>query len=431
MILTVKPAAVLKGKVRLPSSKSYSIRSFMIAACGGQSTIIDPSNCDDAKVSMHVARFLGAKIKLTKRSSIFYCNVTACKNRSRISKINVKESGTVLRFLLPLLALRQRKVIIIGEGTLRGRPNVFLTRTLRKMGIVIKGSGKGESVPVRIAGGQLQGGTVTIDGTLSSQFISALLITCPQLMQDTKLTLSGKQLVSTDYIAMTCQVLKLSGIKIIKKGSRRYEIKGKQKFRGLTNFIVPSDYGLAAFLMAAAVLTKSDVTLTGHLTKKLVQADGHIVPLLRKMGVQLQTTSKWIRIKGPHALKGGNFSLRNCPDLVPIMSIMALFAKGRTRLYGIGHVRSKESDRISDLRKELLKIGAKITEKHDEIVIDPQERYKSNRLLDPHRDHRLAMSFCVLGSKIGVRVRDIECTRKSYPDFVKDFKAIGASVRKS
>jgi len=299
------------------------------------------------------------------------------------------------------------------------------------MGIVIKGSGKGESVPIRIIGGQLQGGTVTIDGTLSSQFISALLIACPQLMQDTKLTLSGKQLVSTDYIAMTCQVLKLSGIKIIKKGSKRYEIEGKQKFRGLTNFIVPSDYGLAAFLIAAAVLTKSDVTLTGYLTKKLIQADGHILPLLRTMGVQLQTTSKWIHIKGPHALKGGNFSLRNCPDLVPIMSILALFAKGKTRLYGIGHVRSKESDRISDLRKELLKIGAKITEKRDEIVIDPQERYKSNRLLDPHRDHRLAMSFCVLGSKIGVRVRDIECTRKSYPDFVKDFKAIGASVRKS
>ena len=431
MIVTVKPVSVLKGKVRLPSSKSYSIRSFMIAACGGRSTIIDPSNCDDVKVSIHVARTLGAQVKQTKKSLISRCTVIACKNRPRISKINVKESGTVLRFLLPLLALHGKKATVIGEGTLRGRPNLFLTRTLRKMGIDIKGSGKGESIPVHMIGGHLQGGAVTIDGTLSSQFISALLIACPQLMQDTNLTLRGKQLVSTDYITMTCQALKASGIKITKKGSRWYGIKGKQKFKGLRNFVVPSDYGLAAFLMVAAVLTKSDVTLTGHLTNKLVQADGHIVPLLRKMGVQFQKTSKWIRIKGPCILKGGHFSLNNCPDLVPIMSVLALFAKGKTRLYDIGHVRSKESDRISDLRKELLKIGAKITEKRDAIIIDPQERYKSNCLLNPHKDHRLAMAFCVLGSKIGARVKDINCTHKSYPNFVKDFKTIGARVRKS
>jgi len=431
MTLTVKPASVLKGKVRLPSSKSYSIRCFMIAACGGRSTIIDPSNCDDAKVSMRVAQSLGAQVKQTKKSYISRCNVIACKNRPHISKINVKESGTVLRFLLPLLALHGKKVAVVGEGTLRGRPNLFLTRTLRKMGIDIQGSGKGESIPIQMFGGHLQGGAVTIDGTISSQFISALLIVCPQLTQDTNLTIRGKQLVSTDYITMTCQALKASGVKITKRGSRRYKIKGKQKFNGLKNFIVPSDYGLAAFLMAAAVLTKSDVTLTGYLTNKLVQADGRIISLLRKMGVQFQKTSKWIRIKGPCTLKGGNFSLKDCPDLVPIMSILALFAKGKTRLYDIGHVRSKESDRISDLRKELLKIGAKITEKHNAIIIDPQAKYKSNRLLDPHKDHRLAMAFCVLGSKIGARVKDIHCIHKSYPDFVKDFKAIGASVRKS
>jgi len=431
MILTVKPASDLKGRIRLPSSKSYSIRSFMIAACGGRSTIINPSNCDDVKVSMHVARSLGAQIKQTKKSSVYHCNVIACKNRFGISKINVKESGTVLRFLLPLLALHGKKVTVVGEGTLRGRPNLFLTRTLRKMGIDIKGSGKGESIPVHMIGGHLQGGEVTIDGTLSSQFISALLIACPQLVQDTNLTLRGKELVSSDYITMTRQALKAGGIKIEKKGSRRYEIKGKQKFKGLKNFIIPSDYGLAAFLMAAAVLTNSDVTLTGHLSNKLIQADGHIIPLLRKMGVQIQKTSKWIRIKGPFKLKGGYFSLNNCPDLVPIMSILALFAKGKTYLCDIGHVRSKESDRISDLRKELIKIGAKITEKSDAIIIDPQERYKSNRLLDPHKDHRLAMAFCVLGSKIGARVKNINCTHKSYPDFVKDFKAIGVSVRKS
>jgi len=431
MTLTVKPSSVLKGEVRLPSSKSYSIRGFMIAACGGRSTIINPSNCDDAKVSMRGAQSLGAQVKQSTKSSNPRWNVTAHKHPFQISRINVGESGTVLRFLLPLLALYGKKVIVTGEGTLRGRPNLFLTQTLRKMGIDIKGYGKNESIPVRMKGGYVQGGTITIDGSLSSQFISALLIALPQLSQSTNLTLRGRRLVSTDYITMTCQILKKSGIKITKKGTRQYRIEGKQNFKGLKNFIVPSDYGLAAFLMAAAVLTKSHVTLRGHLTNELIQADGYILPLLKKMGVQFQKTSQWIRIKGPCVLKGGHFSLKNCPDLVPIMSILALFAKGKTRLVDIGHVRSKESDRISDLRKELLKIGAKITEKRDALVIDPQECYKSNCLLDPHKDHRLAMSFCVLGSKIGVRVKDIKCTHKSYPDFVKDFKAIGAIVRKS
>jgi len=431
MTLTVKPAFVLNGKIQLPSSKSYSIRAFMIAACGGRSVIIGPSNCDDAKISMRVAQALGAQVKQTTRSSVPRWNVTACDHSFRVSKIDVGESGTVLRFLLPLLTLHGKKVTVIGKGTLRGRPNLFLTRTLRKMGINIKGRGKGEGIPVTMIGGRLQGGAVTIDGTISSQFISALLIALPQLTQNSTLTLRGRRLVSIDYITMTCQVLKKSGIDIGKKRTRQYRIKGKQNFKGLKNFIVPSDYGLAAFLMAAAVLTESNVTLTGHLSNELVQADGRIIPLLKKMGVKFQKTSKWIRIKGPCTLRGGNFSLKDCPDLVPIMSVLALFAKGKTRLFDIGHVRSKESDRISDLRKELLKIGAKITEKRDAIVIDPQKSYKNDRLLDPHHDHRLAMSFCVLGSKIGARVKDIECTHKSYPDFVRDFKAIGAKVYKS
>ncbi len=430
MILTVKPAFFLKGKVQLPASKSYSIRGFMVAACGGSSTIINPSNCDDAKVSIRVIRSLGAQVKEVRRGPVSHWNIIANKHQSQISRISVKESGTVLRFLLPLLALRGRKMLVVGEGTLRGRPNLFLTQTLRGMGVDIKGRGKDEGIPVYLKGGVLHGGNITIDGSLSSQFVSALLIACPRLEQDTRLTLRGRRLVSTDYITMTCQVLEKSGVKIGKKGLRFYQIKGKQEFKGLKNFAVPSDYGLAAFLMAAAALNNSEVTLNGNLRDDLVQADGHIISFLDRMGVNLYKTSKSIQIKGPFELAGGNFSLRNCPDLVPIMTVLALFARGRTRLYNIGHARAKESDRITDLRIELAKVGAKITEKKDELIIDPQDRYMSDRLLDPHKDHRLAMAFCVLGLKLGIHVKDIECARKSYPDFVRHFKAIGAVVRR-
>ncbi|MDP8211830.1 MAG: 3-phosphoshikimate 1-carboxyvinyltransferase [Candidatus Zapsychrus exili] len=426
MTLHVKSATSLKGKVALPASKSYSIRAFIIASSGGRSIIKNTSNCDDAIVSIKVASLLGSKV-IKQKNNVWKVDASRVKNIS--CKIDVGESGTVLRFLLPIASLSSQKISIVGKGTLCGRPNLHLTNVLRKMGINIKGAGKKDSVPISLNGGELKGGKISIDGTLSSQFISALLIVAPKLKENTNIFLTGKKLVSSDYIAMTLQVLKLSGIKITKRNSRNYYVQGNQKFNGLKNFVVPSDYGLAAFLMAAATLIKSDIILEGRFNDKLIQADGHILRILKKMGVKFTKTSQSIKIKGPFKLKGGEFSLKDCPDLVPIVSVLALFASGKTRLYDIGHVRAKESDRISDLRKELLKVGAKVSEKKNELVIYPQKEYKEDCVFNPHNDHRLAMSFAVLGLKLGSRVENIECSSKSYPGFVRDFKAIGAKTK--
>lgn len=426
MILTVKPTSCLRGDVWLPASKSYSIRAFMIAACGGTSRIINPSNCDDALVAKRVAQYLGAKIVNSGRKTFV---VYAGKKSPNLSRINVKESGTVLRFLLPLLPLYGQRGCVVGEGTLRGRPNHFLTQVLRKQGINIRGKGILESVPVNLRGGKFKGGKIPIYGNLSSQFISALLIAGSKLEVDTEIIIKGRRVVSSDYIPMTHQVLAKAGIKIKKVGKRCYKIRGNQKLKGLKNFTVPSDYGLAAFFLASGALVQSKLNLKGYLTDDFIQADGRIISLLQQMGVKFKKTSRSITLSGPFKLKGGAFSLKDCPDLVPIMSVLALFAKGKTRLYDIKHARAKESDRISDLRGELLKVGAEVTEKSDELIIHPKEKYRNNVLLDPHHDHRLAMSFCVLGLKLGARIKNIECVSKSYPDFVKDFRKIGASIR--
>ncbi len=433
MILKVKSARCLNGSVNLPASKSYSIRAFLTAACGGTSQIIRPSDCDDAKVAIAAAKYLGAKIAL--RVSLWGKTTwtvqvpknTKAKTLSRPS-VNVRESGTVLRFLLPLLSLYQQKIRIIGEGTLKGRPNSHLTRVLRSRGVMIKGTGSAESVPIDLSGGRFKGGRMEINGTLSSQFISALLMAGPGLDDDTRLIIKGKRPVSSDYITMTCQVLKKSGVKINKVHNRLYTMDGRQKFKGLKNFHVPSDYGLAAFLLAAGALTESRLVLKGHLKDDLIQADGKILDFLRRMGIKYKKSASALKICGPSRIKGGSFSLKDCPDLVPIMAVLALFARGKTRLYHIGHARAKESDRISDLRSELLKIGANVKEKRDELIIYPGQKYKNNVLLNPHHDHRLAMAFCVLGLKIGVRVKNIECVSKSYPAFVKDIRRIGAAT---
>jgi len=164
--------------------------------------------------------------------------------------------------------------------------------------------------------------------------------------------------------------------------------------------------------------------LKGYFDDALIQSDGAIMGFLARMGLTMLRTAKSIRIKGPCVLKGGTFSLKRCPDLVPIMAVTAMFAKGVTHLKDIGHARVKESDRISDLRQELLKVGADIKETKDALIITPCAAYQGGVTLDPHHDHRLAMAFAVLGLKVGLKVKDMECTSKSYPGFVKAFKVL-------
>ncbi|MBF0479421.1 MAG: 3-phosphoshikimate 1-carboxyvinyltransferase [Candidatus Omnitrophica bacterium] len=419
MNFVVKPISGLKGEANCTASKSYSIRAFMIAACGGSSVIISPSNSNDAKVALKIALALGSKVKHAGDAFEIQGGILPLKQHS----ICVDESGTVLRFLLPLLALHDQKIIVDGIGTLVGRPNTFLIKTLQDMGVAIKGAGAKHSVPIHLNGGVMSGGKVTIDASISSQFVSALLIACPQLPNTTRLKLIG-HLVSGDYITMTLQMLKRAGIKIEVKSPREYVIPGNQKFKGLKKFHVPSDYGLAAFLMGAAALLPSNITLKGYFDDSLVQADGHIISFLEHMGVKIVRSQKAIKIKGPFELKADDFSLKECPDLVPIMAVLALFAKGPTRLFNIEHARVKESDRISDLRQELLKIGADVRETKNELFIYPREEYKTGAILDPHNDHRLAMAFSVLGLRIGCTVQNIECSHKSYPGFVKDLRVL-------
>lgn len=415
----------------MPASKSYSIRAFIVAACGGESVIRAASDCDDAVVARNAARQLGCLVKRDLKNT---CSIKAAQKKVQLRSLDVGESGTVLRFVLPLVSLFTKKLRIEGRGTLAGRPNHHLLQTLRQRGLSIKGDGPDEGIPIDFVGGELTSGLYTIAGDISSQFISALLITLPQLDGNSVIRISGAKVVSTDYLTMTLRILEDAGVVIDRRSEREFRIKGGQSFKGLKDFHVPSDYGLAAYHLAAATLLDSDVELLGHFADRYPQADGQILSLVTQMGVRYRKTNHSLRIKGPQALNGGEFSLRACPDLVPIMAILGLFAKGPTRLYGIGHARVKESDRISDLRRELLKIGADIKEKGDELLIRPWDvgsRKSLQVTLDPHHDHRLAMAFSVLGMKLGVTVRDIGCVAKSYPKFVQDIKKLGASCKKS
>ncbi|NLE64943.1 MAG: hypothetical protein GX606_03390, partial [Elusimicrobia bacterium] len=364
MILKIDPVPSLSGSIFLPASKSYSIRAVFVAACGGHSRLFGLSDCDDAKAAMRIIRSCGVRIKEGPRGDI-RVDAPGQPSRKKTGRVDVRESGTSLRFLLPLLPFYFHGATVTGRGTLVGRPNRHLCEALRRAGLDIRGRGAVESVPVVYRRGELSGGSLMIDGSLSSQFISALLIASPRLEKETRLLLKGRKLVSSDYVVMTERVLERAGIRIVRRSAREFRIPGGQVFRGLKDFHVPSDLGLAAFFMVASALVRSSVTLRGCFDAALPQADGAIVGLLKKMGHPCAASGGKMRLKGPVRLKGGTFSLAACPDLVPIMTVVAMFAQGPTVLKDIAHARAKESDRISDLRRELLKVGADIKETPD------------------------------------------------------------------
>lgn len=425
MKLIVKPTSCLEGRIVPPTSKSYSIRAFIISSLGGTSRIINPSLGDDVRVSINICKQSGAKVKRLKKN-IWYVKRVRKINFPKL--INVGESGTSLRFLLSLASLSPRHITVKAEGTLKSRPNKTLISVLRKMGANIKGSGHRETTPIFVDKGKIRAGRINIDGTLSSQFISSLLIALPLLKSDSTVNITGDYVVSSPYIDMTIAVLNRAGIKIGKKSIRQYKISGNQRFKGLGNFYIPVDYGLSAFLMAAACLNNSKVVLQAT-RDNLVQADKKIIEFLKKMGVKFKLSKNKITIKGPVRLRGGDFDCKDCPDLVPVLGILALFANRKTRLHGIGHLRIKESDRISDFRAELMKVGARVEESRDELVIFPVKEFKRNCIINPHNDHRLAMAFAILGTKIGITINNIECINKSYPKFLSDLRQLGASVK--
>jgi 3-phosphoshikimate 1-carboxyvinyltransferase len=220
VILSILPVKRLRGRIHLPASKSYSIRAFIIAARGGVSRVLHASDSEDAAIALSTAKDLGAVVKVRGNGRII--KASPLKVRSKI--FFVGESGTTLRFLLPLLAMHTCKARVRGKGTLLGRPNAHLCETLRRQGMDIKGLGKKESVPIVYQGGELTGGRVLVDGSLSSQFISALLIALPSLKVNSRIILTGREMVSADYIRMTVEILAKAGIVIKRISQREYAI---------------------------------------------------------------------------------------------------------------------------------------------------------------------------------------------------------------
>jgi 3-phosphoshikimate 1-carboxyvinyltransferase len=282
--------------------------------------------------------------------------------------------------------------------------------------------------PIIVRGGGIKGGSATIDGTISSQFVSALLISCIYADSDVRIKIKGKQ-VSKPYIEATLSTMKAFGVTIeYQSDFLEYNI-GSNEYKA-TVFDIPSDFSIAALILSAGVLAGKKIVLKG-LDFCLPQADSQIVDIIRIMEGKIEVDKQrgQITVCGSATLEGGHFDLSDTPDLLPVVSVLALKARSPVKISGVSHTRLKETDRIAKLASEFIKLGVYIKEDNDGLLINAPKKLK-NASLDAHDDHRLFMAFSIASllteksTVIGAESVDV-----SYPNFIDDMRKLGADIK--
>jgi 3-phosphoshikimate 1-carboxyvinyltransferase len=425
--LVIKQSKTLNGTVKAPPSKSFTHRAIIAASLSeGRSTIKNALFCDDTLATIEACRLLGARIVQNKQGTI---EIYGCSKPSTPDDvINCRDSASTMRFLTPVCALADGISVLTGEEGLRQRPMEPILTALMQLGVLCY-SAKGDGHPPFVVfGGGIAGGEVFIRGDVSSQFVSGLLFATPLGKKDTDIAMLTS-LESKPYVEMTIDILKKHGLRFeIQPEYDRFHVPSQQTYSP-SDHIIEGDFSSAAFLMAAATVTNSDVRIL-NLRSDSVQGDRVIVNLLQEIGVQIKVGKDFVEVQGvKNELKPINVDLIDNPDLIPVMAVVSCFAFGKSFIHGVKRLRFKESDRVSALLGELTKMGAKIKSTKDAIKVNGVKSLRGAEL-DSHGDHRIAMACVVAGLKAAgtTIVKGVECINKSYPDFVRDIVSLGAEV---
>jgi len=422
MKLIVNPTEKLMGEIQIPGSKSHTIRAIVIASLAeGSSKIINPLFSDDTKAAINGCRALGAKIE--EKNNLIVVNGFNAKPKKPKENLDMLNSGTSINLLTSVAALGDFKVILDGDASLRKRPVKPLLDALKKLGVNANSVNNNGCPPIEIQG-PIKGGETEVD-CKSSQYISSLLIACPLI--DNETIIHVKNPCEIPYINMTLKWLDEFGIKYENKNLEYFRIYGKQKYKAFKKSI-PADWSSAAFPVCAAAITKSDVLIKG-LDINDVQGDKKIIEYLKKMGADIKIEEQGIRIKGKE-LDGCEIDLNETPDALPVMSVVACFAKGRTRLFNVAHARIKETDRIKVMHDELKKMGADITEMDDGLSI--KHKALKAAKVNGHSDHRVVMALSLAGMIAdGKTIIDTaESVSVTYPNYFDSMKALGADFER-
>ncbi|EHI97768.1 3-phosphoshikimate 1-carboxyvinyltransferase [Clostridium sp. DL-VIII] len=415
----------LNGEVKIPPSKSMAHRAVICAALGdGVSKVTNIDYSDDIIATIEAMSSLGARI--TKKEE--YLEVCGIKSPENIEVnlvkserlIDCNESGSTLRFLVPIAALFDGVNRFVGRGNLGKRPldtyyNIFDEQNIKysyKEGVLdLKTEGK------------LQSGEFKVKGNISSQFITGLLFTLPLLDGDSKILITT-EMESKGYIDLTLSAMKDFGIEIINNNYEEFIIKGNQTYKS-RDYRVEGDYSQGAFFFCADALLNN--VILNDLKLDSLQGDKEVIDILTRMGLDIINKNNGLIGIANERLKATIIDGSQCPDIIPVVALVAALSTGTTEIINAGRLRIKECDRLAAVTSELNKLGAKIKEREDGLIIEGVKELKGGAEVWSHKDHRIAMTIAIASTvcKDPIVLKDYECVSKSYPQFWEDFKSLG------
>lgn len=421
--LTLKPIARIDGEVNLPGSKSLSNRALLLAALAeGTTKITNLLESDDTRHMLNALKQLGIEYSLSEDKT--ECSVTG--NAGAISSSQMQElflgnAGTAMRPLCAALCLGTGDYVLTGEPRMKERPIGHLVDALRQIGAKITYLENEGYPPLKIDAKGLEGGDVSIDGAISSQFLTALLMAAPLAKNDMHITIKG-ELVSKPYIDITLHMMETFGVSVENNDYKTFKVKGAQRYKSVESFMVEGDASSASYFLAAAAIKGGTVKVTG-IGKKSIQGDTQFVDVLEKMGAKVEWGDTYVAVTRDK-LTAIDMDFNHIPDAAMTIATTALFVEGTTTLRNIYNWRVKETDRLYAMATELRKVGALVEEGEDYLKITPPKVLK-HAAIDTYDDHRMAMCFSLLAlDPVSVTINEPECTAKTFPTYFDVLKSI-------
>lgn len=410
----VTPSQV-RGTITAPASKSMTQRAIAAAILAdGETIILNPSYCNDSIAAMGIARGLGAKVEVSGDK----LRISGC-GELKEKTLNCGESGLAIRMFSPVAALCSGETTITGSGSLKNRPMFMIGDALKQLGVEFTSTNG--YLPLTIKG-PLQGGSCEIDGSISSQLLTGLLMALPVAFSDSQIKV--RNLKSKPYIDMTLGILRDFGIEINNDNYELFTVRGGQQYMACT-YGIESDWSGGAFLLVAGAIGGS-LTVRG-LRINSPQSDKSIIEALKSAGAGINISEEQVEITKSR-LKAFNFDATESPDLFPPLVALASYCSGKSRIRGASRLRHKESDRAVALIEEFASMNITVEHKDDFLIVTGGELRGGN--VDSHGDHRIAMATAVaaLGAKGRTCIKDSGCVAKSYPGFFDDLRKIGAEI---
>lgn len=409
----VRPRGALDGSVRVPGSRSITNRALVCAALAdGTSVLSGATESDDTLAMREGLRTLGVAIRVD--GDAWEVEGAAGALPARDARVDVRASGTTARFLTAAATLAAGPTVLDGVARMRERPIRELADALNALGAPVEVLGRAGCPPVRVAGGGLPGGRVTLDVSRSSQFLSGILLAAPCARGDVEIVFAGGRLASRAFAELTVDVMRAFGARA-ELGEGDARVVCGHPYRG-RRYAVEPDAQSAVYPLAAAAIAGGRVRVPG-IPPDSRQTDLRVLEVLERMGCRVARTAEGIELYGPvDGLRAVDVDMNEIPDAVLALAVVALFADGPSTIRNIAHLRIKESDRLAALETELRRLGGRARAGDDMLVIEPGPLRGAR--IRTYDDHRMAMAFALAGLRVpGVEIEDPGCVAKTWPDF--------------